>query len=82
MISPARSKAFVWKLPLNERDAADLKYINGRLERLRAVERELLRWRHSIMQRARLAYRLKQGWRPHPATRLERSTQKMETNHD
>lgn len=89
-MTPGPRRQFVWKLPLSDRDAAELRLINTRLERiralkralprqrrdgLRAIERVLLRLRHFIMQRARTAYRLQQGWRPLPATRLQRPVQ-------
>lgn len=81
-MDPRPRRRFIWKLPLNDRDAADLRDINRRLDRLRAIARVLVRLRHSILQRARLAYRLKQGWRPLPATRLPSpSQQPQEKDH-
>jgi hypothetical protein len=76
MTQAPRRPRWVWKLPLSARDAKDLKDINHRLERLRAIERALLRLRHFILQRGRTAYRLQQGWRPLPHTRLTEQERK------
>lgn len=71
MHATRKFRRMVWKLPLTEQDATDLRDINHRLERLRAITRHYERLRHSILQRARLAWKLQNGWAPIPgATRL------------
>lgn len=72
MTSAAKPRRTVFeKLALSARDVADLKQMRQRLRQIRHEAEVLKRLCGAIIARGRFAQRVKEGWRPCPAIRLE-----------